>query len=108
MSFLKKHRLRTKKQFDEIFKRGKSIRGSFYLAKYIPNNLSNSRFTIMVSKKIVSGAVARNKMRRRIREAWRMYGGLSSAFDIIFNIQKPTNLSSLEIQKEMRDLNLPH
>lgn len=49
----------------------------------MPNGLEHNRFGITVSKKI-GNAVKRNKVRRRIYEAFRQYEpSLKSGFDIV-------------------------
>ena len=63
----KNHRLTKNKDFETVFKKGKSIKKGFLLFKVLTNNLKNSRFGFVVSKKISNRAVVRNRIRRVIR-----------------------------------------
>jgi len=64
----KKNRLKKKKDFGNIFKRGKSAKEDFLSFKWIPNGLKISRFGFIVSQKISKKATVRNKIKRRLRE----------------------------------------
>ncbi len=63
-------RIRKKKEFSELYKRGRCARGKYFNLIYLPNNLGYSRMAVVASKK-VGNAVHRNKIRRRVRELFR-------------------------------------
>ncbi len=63
------HRLRKEKDFENVFRKGEKVKGNFVYLKFAPNNLSESRFGIVVSKKVSLKAVERNKIKRKLREA---------------------------------------
>ncbi len=63
------NRLTKKKDFEVVFKLGKSVKDGFLLYKTMQNQLPQSRFGFVVSKKISSKAVIRNKIKRRLRQA---------------------------------------
>src|SRR3989344_6458243 len=63
------HRLTKKKDFDVVFKGGKSVGGAFLMVKILKSNLGESRFGFVVSKKVSPKATVRNKVKRRLREA---------------------------------------
>ena len=62
------NRLKNKKDFDRVFKYGKSSKNDFLLLKFKNNNLEDSRFGIVVGKKVSKKAVVRNKIKRRLTE----------------------------------------
>jgi ribonuclease P protein component len=62
------NRLSKKKDFEKVFKEGKSSYDKLLGIKILPNNLDYSRFGILVGSKISKKAVLRNLIRRRIRE----------------------------------------
>lgn len=66
------NRLKHKKDFERVFKKGKGHKEDFLYLKIIKNNLKNSRFGIVVSKKFSSKATTRNKIKRRLRELVRI------------------------------------
>jgi len=64
----KQNRLKNKKDFDEIFKRGKSFGSKILFLKIKDNKLNYNRFGFIVSQKVAKKAVVRNKIKRRLRE----------------------------------------
>lgn len=67
MMLPKKNRLTLDKEFNNIFKNGRSSYNDIIGIKAIKNNLTVVRFGIIVSNKISKKAVERNKVKRRIR-----------------------------------------
>lgn len=64
------NRLTKKKDFELVFKKGEVFKNTFLLCKTMKNNLKESRFGFVVSKKISSKAVVRNRVKRRLRQAF--------------------------------------
>lgn len=62
------NRLTKKKDFEQIFKKGKGFKEDFLILKFAPNNLNQNRFGIVISQKISKKATTRNKIKRRIRQ----------------------------------------
>jgi len=63
-----RNRLKKQKDFEKIFKNGKSFKqGSLYL-KINKNDLQSSRFGFIISKKFSKKAVERNRIKRILRE----------------------------------------
>ncbi len=67
----KSNRLNKEKDFKNLFNRGKKYSLSSFKVyiKIGSNNLKQSRFGFIVSKKISKKSVVRNKIKRRLREA---------------------------------------
>jgi ribonuclease P protein component len=63
----KKHSLSKKKDFKNILESKKSLFTNTLIIKFKQNDLSYSRFAVLVSKKISKKAVIRNKQKRRIK-----------------------------------------
>lgn len=67
------NRIRKKKEFELIFKKGQKpsqdFKSNFLTFKTVKNNLGLPRFGFVVSKKISKKATIRNKIRRRLRVA---------------------------------------
>ena len=69
MALNKKNRLKKKHDFENVFKKGKAVKGSFLFIKYRKNELGVPRFGFVVSAKVARKAVERNKTRRILSEA---------------------------------------
>jgi len=84
MALSKKYRLKKRKDFEEVFKKGIYCSGSCISIKLKRNNLNISRFGIVVGSRISKKAVIRNKIKRRISEAIRLnLPQLKKGFDVI-------------------------
>ena len=62
------NRLRKNKDIQKVFEKGRIFKQDFLILKILPNDLYESRFAFIVSKKFSKKAVTRNKIKRRIRE----------------------------------------
>ena len=63
-----KNRLTKKKDFEMVFKRGKSLKEGFLLMKFFCTELPECRFAFVTSQKVSKKAVIRNRVRRVLRE----------------------------------------
>ena len=89
MALNKKNRLKKKHDFENVFKKGKAVKGSFLFIKYRKNKLGVSRFGFVVSAKVAGNAVKRNKIRRILSEAVRgIVDGLGGYDIIVFATSK--------------------
>ena len=66
------NRLKKKKDFAMVFKKGKSFKENFLYLKIKKSNLKSSRFGFIVSKKFSKKATIRNKIKRRLSELIRI------------------------------------
>ncbi len=88
---LKKNVLSGKRNFDEVYKRGKSIGHKYVVIFYKKNGLSYNRFGFLASKK-VGNAVMRNRARRLMKESVRLIGDLYfTGYDVIFIARNTIN-----------------
>ncbi len=68
-----------------IFKKGRGFKNGFLALRVIKNDLPESRFGFVISKKVSQKAVVRNKIRRRISEAVRLnLEKIKKGSDIVF------------------------
>lgn len=63
------HRLKKNNDIVRVLKEGKKFIESFLIIKTLPNDLKETRFAFIVSKKFSKKAVERNRIRRQISEA---------------------------------------
>ena len=68
----KENRLKKEKEFEAVFKGGRTLKGKSVFLKYLINVTDKTRIGFVVSKKISKLAVERNKVKRRMREIIRL------------------------------------
>jgi len=95
--------LRFKRDFDRLYKRGRSTGDSYVVVFHISNGLGYSRKAFLASKK-VGGAVARNRARRLMKEGFRkVENEVLPGKDILFIARKDAvNVKSTEVEKSIR------
>ena len=99
LSFPKKEKLKSKKQIEQLFAEGKSIKNYplkllFLKTAYLDGGSTKTMF--VVPKRIVKSAVKRNRIKRLLREAYRLNRG--GTFN---NIEGNFALAILYLGKEM-------
>jgi len=76
--------LRNRKDFDNLYRKGKSSGSKYVVVFFVKNGLDFSRKAFLASKK-VGNSVARNRARRLMKEAFRqLEGDLPSGYDVLF------------------------
>ncbi|MCX6738225.1 MAG: ribonuclease P protein component [Candidatus Parcubacteria bacterium] len=101
------HRLRKKKDFERVYKKGKGFRQGFLFLKSLNNDSKISRIGIVVSKKVALRAVVRNLIKRRIRAATKdLISDIEPGQDIVISaltgINKTTDFK--KIKETVNDL----
>ena len=66
----KVYRLKSSKAFDYVYGKGRSVSDTIIVLMYVRNRTGNLKAGFTVSKK-VGNSVVRNKVRRRLKEAFR-------------------------------------
>lgn len=64
----KTNRLTKKKDLERVFRKGEGVKEGLLILKTVKNNLDNSRFGFVVSRKVSKKANLRNKIKRRLRD----------------------------------------
>jgi ribonuclease P protein component len=105
------NRLSKKKDIEKVSKSGKVSYASLFILKFNPNNLTFSRFGLIVSNKVSKKATKRNLIKRRIREILRLaLPKIRQGFDIIIIVspkiinQQGKVLKYSEIQEALLSL----
>ena len=103
-TFPRSHRLRSRSEFSRVFDaRVRESRGplTFYAA---PNDLSHSRLGLSLSRR-VGNAVRRNRIKRLLRESFRLrQHDLPPGFDIVVVVRPHEPLSLADYESMMIDL----
>jgi len=83
-TFKKKERLRLRKNFKDVFEKGGRLINNNFVIIYLRNTMDYNRIGIIVSKKF-GNAVARNLVKRYIREIYRTNKTFfPTGYDIVF------------------------
>ncbi|KNZ42557.1 ribonuclease P protein component [Acetobacterium bakii] len=76
--------LKKQNDFNRVFKTGEVFGNKTFVMYYLKNGSEANRLGIVVSKKVSKKAVVRNKIKRRIKEAYRLNeDSFAMGFDII-------------------------
>ena len=102
---LKTISLKKNRDFGRVYRRSKHYAGKYLIVYSYKNRLRSNRLGITASKK-AGNSVKRNRLRRLVRENYRLYeSGLEVGFDIVFVVRKNEVLPSFnEIKREMKYL----
>ncbi|RMG31759.1 MAG: ribonuclease P protein component [Gammaproteobacteria bacterium] len=81
--FRPRHRLRTPAEFRRVFARGQRSSDRELTVLALPNGRPYPRLGMAVSRKVSKKAVVRNRLRRRIREVFRLHRGELPGLDLV-------------------------
>jgi len=88
-SFTPAHRLRHKPQFDLLYREGRRHGDTYFLVLTRPNQLAHARLGLSIAGKAVGNAVNRNRVKRVIRESFRLNLHRLPLVDIVVNARPP-------------------
>ncbi len=90
----KRARLTDSREFERVYKRGKSYRGKYFAIHAFPNDAGTARLGLSVSRK-VGTAVVRNAIQRRLREIFHAeLRGLNLDLDIVVSARPAASQAS--------------
>ncbi len=79
--FSKKHRLAKTKEVKLVIARGRGFFNQYFSVKCLDSKLSVPRFTVVISTKVYKQAVKRNRLKRIIREFFKLSIGQIKSLD---------------------------
>src|SRR3989338_1602720 len=85
--FTAAHRLSRKNGFDHVV-HAESIEDKYFKIFFVRNRQKNARLGIIAKKKLLSGAVHRNYVKRVIREAFRRHDVKTSKLDMVVMVRR--------------------
>lgn len=83
MVFSHRQRLITKAEFNYVFEKPLKISQKHLTLLYKPNQVAFARIGVIVGKRVVNNAVARNRIRRIVRESFRFHQEKLTGWDIV-------------------------
>ncbi|MCX7981916.1 MAG: ribonuclease P protein component [Syntrophales bacterium] len=103
--FRKCERLTKRKDIARVFAEGRRSGSGYFKWIIAPNGIGKTRFGIITSRRI-GGAVKRNRIKRLLREVFRLNKHhFPAGHDIIVIVKKPLPpLSYAEVEKALSDL----
>jgi ribonuclease P protein component len=103
-NMLYKHVLRNQRDFQKVYKNGKSKSDKLIVLLYGKNDYSYNRIAFLASKK-VGNSVKRNRARRLMKEAYRNLNlNLASGYDIILVARNTINdTKCCEVEKSIKN-----
>ena len=91
MALPTKNRIKSKKDLDQLFKKGTTVKGAFLFIKYIKNNLQIPRFTIIVPARLYKKSSSRNRIKRIINEQLKLVlNNMENGYDILISVKNRT------------------
>jgi len=81
--FPRRVRLLKKADFDRVFRQAAKSGDRFFTVLYLPNELGYARLGLAVSRKSARSAVVRNRIKRMIRESFRLNQHSLTSLDIV-------------------------
>jgi len=104
LRFRKRERLRKRSDFARVYAARRAASDPFLVVYVLENGLTWSRLGLSVGKR-VGGAVRRNRIRRRLREAFRKNkADLPTGLDIICVAKPAANTEEAVLARSLRDL----
>jgi len=105
LTFRKKERIRKRADFQRISRTGIKIQTPHFRASLCPNGLSHSRLGVTVGKNVGS-AVQRNRIKRRVREFFRLNkDSLPGSSDLVVTAREgAASLNFWQVSEELKGL----
>jgi ribonuclease P protein component len=85
--FSRHNRLTGPRAFRRVFATGSRSADSNFLVLAAPNSLDHARLGLVISRRRVRLATARNRVKRVIRESFRRYQALLAGWDVVVQMQ---------------------
>lgn len=99
LKFPRESRLLTKLDYSQVFENPKKFSSGPFTFLVRPNGLARPRLGVILSKKKISLAVQRNRVRRIIRESFRAQVGLGGADIVVLPKHGTDSLSNVALKK---------
>jgi ribonuclease P protein component len=94
LTFPAARRLRRKWEFDQLYGRGKRLGNRHFGMTVHPNTLGLARLGLAVASKPFGGSVPRNRIRRLIRESFRLRQHELPCVDMVISARPPARQAS--------------
>lgn len=105
----KEHRFHGHNSLNFVYKNGKAVRGEYVSLRFAHSRRTDYRLAIVVSRKVSKSAVVRNRIRRRLYEAVRLYKqqkDITWPYDLVLSVfdERVATQSAEEVTQTVRKL----
>lgn len=96
-------KIRKSSEFKEVFDKGKRLHTEHCIIAYAPNSLGFPRLGLVVGKRC-GNAVKRNRIKRVLREVFRLNKPLFDSLDILIIAKKKKNGETLDYSRAKEEI----
>ena len=93
-------RVRHKRDFDVAYARGRRMGDGFFSVTVMRNDVGAPRLGLAVAVKVAGGAVSRNRLRRIIRESFRLHQHELPAADLVVSARTSARTAAASALRE--------
>jgi len=83
-------------EFKRAYAGGRRLNTEHFTANVIANSLSHPRLGLSVAARLIATAVARNRIKRQVRESFRLAQHALPAVDCVIGVRAPARAASRE------------
>jgi ribonuclease P protein component len=81
--FPRQSRLLNQAHFDRVYAQRQRVADSFFTVNYAPNPGGTARLGLSVGAKTAGNAVSRNRIKRQVRDSFRLHAATLPAVDLV-------------------------
>lgn len=99
-------RLNASRDFARIYRKGRSARSGFFRISWMDSRSSKARVAVVVSRKLSTKAVKRNRIKRQVRALVAALQPTIMPIDLVIQIQPQplTNFTFVAMNKDLTEL----
>lgn len=101
LRFPREARLLTASEFRAVFRAGRRARSGPLHARLRPNGKGRARLGMAVSLKTARTAVVRNRVRRQLRESFRVNQHRLAGLDVVVSLHRPPAGGAIDIRPRL-------
>jgi ribonuclease P protein component len=92
--FRRAQRMRRPAEFREVYAKGRRVGNEMFAANFLANQAGVARLGLSIAVRTSGGAVQRNRLRRVIRESFRLHRHALPALDIVIGARAAARAAS--------------